>query len=812
MTPPPRLWLDDPRPGLQTRCFRRAFNLEDAAVSATIRLYAEARYLLWVNGRFVAAGPIAHHPHQAPFDTHDLSGLLQPGRNVLAVLVADPQQGTHQHVPTGEPGLSARLEWTDAGQRTHHLETDAQWRVTADTGWARDVPKRGWALGPIDVLHLDEAPVGWQAIDFDDAGWSAPTVGPLGGHIPGGVAVSERPVPTLRHRLVTPDAVRGLDAVNDPVGSITATQRTEAIGEEVIGLTPLTDHAVTLEPGETPAAFTLRGLGPDAGAAVHLDLGKFYVGQLVLRCAAPSAGVIDIAWGEACDDDGRALCLRKGTSYVDRIYARPGPIDWRPIGFSGMQYLTLVFRGFVGDLQLQCVGLDATEPDLNWDASFRCSDQTLNDIFDVCVRTIRVGNQDALMDCPTREQGTYIGDGLPVSQWIARLTGDTRYWTDLIGQQFARQADSGLVRSTPYSCFDDTLIDYVLIAVIGTRDYLNWTGDAERVRALLPAMQKAIGWFDRNADEDGLLTWRWVLPQGHRPLEAVYDPKRPKIERLNLFIDHPGLGWHNPHDAGIDRRGINTAIHTLLVMAHRAIAEVAEQLGETTLMQPHLERADALAATLQDRFFDKQLGVFVDGQLDGSPLPQVSEQTNVWAALAGLIPSNEAAEMIQRLTTQDDPAVARSGFYFWIYQLEVMARLDLMPLALDSIRRLWTPILERGGSTVWETTAGDELDSFCHPWSCTPASFLLTHVLGLGGLEDEAAPTLRPRPDLLPEASGQMFTRHGLCRVAWTTEADGGVRLTGQLPEGVTAGLRGPNGEPIATVSGHWTHTLPGAG
>src|SRR5690606_36003377 len=140
---------------------------------------------------------------------------------------------------------------------------------------------------------------------------------------------------------------------------------------------------------------------------------------------------------------------------------------------------------FTGSVHVRRFGVVASEPDLAWEGSFRCDDDRLNAIFDLCARTVRVGTQEGLMDCPTREQAPYVGDGHPVAEWIARLTGDTRHWAYLVREQFGRVADSGLIRSTPFSWRDDTLIDYTLIAILGTRDYLRWTGDRELVRPLL---------------------------------------------------------------------------------------------------------------------------------------------------------------------------------------------------------------------------------------------------------------------------------------------------------------------------------------
>ncbi len=807
---PPRIWLGSDTPGPQTRALRRSFEVVGQPTKATLRLFAEARYLLWVNGSFVEAGPAAHHPMRAPFDTHDITTHLRPGANALAVLVYAGDRGTHQHIPSGEPGLCAKLAWRDE-RGDQRIVTDAEWRVTAKTGWVFGTPKRGWALEPIEQFDASLEPRGWREPGFDDAGWASAEVFALGDNVPDGVEAVPRPTPRLRHQWVLPRAVMGVYAVAGKVEPIDADAGTSDLAEQVLGLArEAPPDALRLTEDDTPGALSVAGLTAERGAIVELDLGAFHVGQLVLEAKCPGPGVIDLAWSEALGAGGCVECLRKGTSYVDRLHAISGELAWRPIGFSGMRYVALVLRGFEGTVNIKRLALDATEPDLSWSAAFDCDDEVLNGVWRLCERTIRVGTQDALMDCPTREQATYIGDGQPVAQWIARLTGDTRYWRDLVLEQFRRPAANGLIRSTPYSCFDSTLIDYNLIAILGTRDYLRWTGDRDTVAQVLPAARRVIRWFDEHRDKQGMLAWHWQSDRGERPAEHRFDPDGPCLEHRNLFIDHPGLGWHNPDDAGIDRRGTNAAIHALLVRARYALADLEDAVGDRLGAQSQRALAEALSQRAAAMFLDAQRGVFVDGVVAGKPVQQVSEQTNTWAALAGWfdVAGRDAGAALRGLIGTDDPALARSGYYFWLYQLEALAAAGRMPEALAAVRAQWGPLLEAGATTVPETQARDHLDSMCHPWSCVPASFLLTEVLGLGGLETSGGAgagrrMMRPRIDLLSEASGAMFIREGRCRIAWRREG-GRVVAEGELPPGVEAGLAWPDGASTPPLAGAW--------
>ena len=81
------IWYgDDPAP---YHCFlfaRRVFELADSPLSATLHITATDRYRLYVNGRYLGRGPERCDPRWQPYDTHDLTALLAPGRNCIAVL------------------------------------------------------------------------------------------------------------------------------------------------------------------------------------------------------------------------------------------------------------------------------------------------------------------------------------------------------------------------------------------------------------------------------------------------------------------------------------------------------------------------------------------------------------------------------------------------------------------------------------------------------------------------------------------------------------------------------------------------------
>lgn len=750
----------------------------------TLSIYAEGNYHAWLNGTYIGRGPAYHHPGRYPIDHHCVT--VNADENVVAILVHLPGVAMHNSVPTTTPHVLVRM-----GDQQTLAESDDTWRLTPVTGWSSDVPRRSWAIGHIESFDARVAPIGWQQLKFDDRDWQFAPSAPR--HTLAGEWF-DRPVPNLRYEKIHPRTLTGVFGVDTPPKPIRRTDANADAGRAILDMPWTAPGAVNVDAGElSQGKLVVRGLTPTHGAIVCLDLGAQYTGQVLFRCDADTEGTIDVGWSESIDGD-KPRIVRKGCSYVDRVHTRAGAFDWQPIGYSGMRYLLLVLRGFRGEVRLSNLHVLASEPDLDWRGSFECEDELLNRVFELCARTQSVGTQEGVIDCPTREQAPYVGDGLLIARWIAALTGDTRHWRYVADAQFQRPTADGLVRGSIFSGSNTALIDYCLLAIVGLRDYTRSTGDTDPARQHIEACRRVINAFP--CDVDGLCpTEPFRMPQGHQWISAVdvaHPEPAPNASTL-LFVDHPGMGWHNKGEAGIDRRGINCAFNALLSQAWGAMADLEKATGASERAEDALRRAESLRKRVGEAFFVPDAGVFSDGVLDGKPLAQRSEQTNTWAIAIGACDDAQARAALKQLLNDPSEDIARAGPYFWAYLFPQLARLGLHDLALDQMRQRWSRMLAGDATLLWETFLGDDLDSLCHPWSGAPLEFLLHHIAGLPGMLDDDPPTLKPRFDLLNQCRATAFTRHGEWSIEWLRQS-GKTELTLTVPANAVAQLRHPDG------------------
>ena len=121
----------DPRPVNAFRLFRLEFDLADSPAETEAWCFAEARYKLFVNGRFVQTGPTFCQPHRRLVDRHTITSFLLPGRNCIGFIVYCPGVMTGQWTLTN-PGL---LCWVGSADGQVEFGTDGRWRTAPGKAW-----------------------------------------------------------------------------------------------------------------------------------------------------------------------------------------------------------------------------------------------------------------------------------------------------------------------------------------------------------------------------------------------------------------------------------------------------------------------------------------------------------------------------------------------------------------------------------------------------------------------------------------------------------------------------------------------------
>lgn len=731
---------------------RSEIELPLAPASAVVRVTADSRYRLWVNGEPVARGPARGYPHSYPYDELDLAEHLRPGANVLGILAHCIGDFTFQSEFAGRPGVlldgAAVLPTGVEVRLDTHPDT---WRAREGSCYRQIVERSSVQTGWQEDCDLASWPVGW--LDPGGADWPRPA--DLGPHPqPPWLTLEPRGIPLLAETprrpalvgVMTAEPADGWETVVDLSEPLTGEQWTPDAAEvdgERITVTPRAGRAV----------------------AVIFDYALTRLGHLELDVLEAADGVVDLAGAERLLPSGFVATRPPEDTqprHVDRFRLRPGAQRCEGFNPRGYRYLAVIVRGATAPVVFRPPVLRELAYPAPCRGSLQTSDPLLDEIWQVGLTTLRPNMTDAYTDCPWREQAQWWGDARVEFLINAATLGDTALLARGIRQCAQSMLDNGLM----YGVFPgraSILPDYNFVWVETLWDHYQHTGSDALLRRWADHLRRNLAWFREHTDETALLL----------PPEGTW-----------LFLD-----W-----APLFRGRYSTVYNLRYLQALAAAAQIFGQLGEDRDADACIGRGMLTALSLTQHCYDPATGVWHDGwdPATGHRVEQLSAHAQALAILLGLEPQSHEhlcrEILIPVMRRERDDVVAPSPF-FSAFVLEALLHQGFVQEVVDIIRLRWGEWLEQGYPTwpeEWDPQRAWNL-SLCHAWSGSPTYLLSWVLLGVKPLQPGWRRVLfAPRRADLGRASGRVPTPHGEIEVSWRVEGDRWlVKLV--LPEGLDA-------------------------
>ena len=779
--------------------FRRTFDLAEVPAAAQVWASADGRYQLFVNGHRVGRGPARSNPAWQCVDPHDIAAFLRPRRNVIAALAHSYGRNTAWYeLPQWEAarafGCGGFFLQGDAGDI--RLDTGPSWRHLVSEAWQQNTPSG--SLGFVEIYDAGRAPSNWAHPEFDDTGWQpaealrAPGRNTNAAITPFSVMVP-RAIPALREAIARP--VR-IVAIGETEGGRAEPDVAAQLARE--RLEPLRYGQVEgaeglLSEGGT-AVFTSD---PEHALSIVLDFGRIVTGHIHLELEGPAGATADFVCDERLQEDGRVR-LGEGIPGFDIRFAhrytlRQGAQTWERFEWSGFRYLQVTFRNLSAPLRARAIAVNTCGYPVEDRGAFECSDPLLNRLWQAGADTLKPSMQDAYLDCPSREQRQWVGDGYVETLINYVAFGDARLAAQYLRHTAQSQRQNGLTTAVAPGDFGAwsffNIPDFCLHWILAIEQYVLYTGRADILDELFPAVIKALAWFERHLNSEDLLTDvpHWVM-----------------------------IDW-----AELDKAGQVTALNAHFVAALRAAAGMAERVGAPR----EAARLGGLARRITDAInlllWDEARGVYPDARAGGRLSRRISQQTNAAVFAFGVGPAERRAAALghvlseQRLVLtraldkdrqpevafdeEHDVVLAQPFYMHFLHR--AMSQEGMHAGILDNLRRRWAPMLEQG-ATFWESWALIPITSMCHAFSATPTFDLTTETLGVTPLEPGFARfRVAPQPADLAWARGVVPSPHGDIAVGW--ERPGNVlSLTLRVPEGTSAEVLAPTGLRWTDING----------
>lgn len=719
--------------------FRNRFDLAQPAADLTLRVSADERYVLYLDGRPISRGPSRSDLTRWGYRTVH-TGPLPAGPHVLAALAR--HLGANAEIAQiGQAGgflLSADPPFADLLDTG---TTPSRWFCKLDPSRLAGPQFYGSAFfSPIQTETIDGRLATWDfaALHADPAGWVEPrrlnqaeTFCVLDPSTPWWLVAD--PLPEMEYRPERFQRIARIEA-GDPAAWQQLIEH-----DSPLTIPPRTALTVVLDRGHLTNAYPALTVSGGAGADI---------------LATWSEAPVDPATGQKGNRnvvEGRTI-----VGHQDRFIPDAGPhrtfetCCFRPFRYAQLAIQTadtpliierfdLFFTGYPFD---QAATFEPTGPDLH-----------LPQIRELGWRTLRLCAHETFFDCPHYEQLQYIGDTRIMAVLTYLESGDDRLARKAIDDFYSSRLPDGLT-SSRWPCRLRQVIPTFSLYWIGMlHDFWRHRGDLDFVKGYLPTVRGILDWFHSHRRDDGLL--------GPLPYWC--------------FADW-ATGWTHGVPPGATEGG-----SMLLSLLFAQALGWAADLHAACQMDAHVQQMrnlrGAIEQVVQADCWDASRRAYADTPDRKS----FSVHGQIQAVLNGLEETPSAQQLLLRSVPDlgAAPGFTPLGTPYWYYYLFLaMTRADLSDRIL-SLMAPWQQMLADGMTTCTEVFGESRSD--CHAWGSSPNIFFLTSVLGI----QPAAPgytSVRIEPHLGPltAAKGSIPTPRGQIAVEITPPT---ARV--YLPEGV---------------------------
>ncbi len=742
--------------------FRR--NLRMAAVPASypVRVSADNRFTLYVNGHRAGDGPARGDLAHWRYERFDLAPLLHAGQNLITATVWNF-------------GVYAPL--AQISDRTAFLlesEADGANSISTPEGWQVEQELGEHPLGPASISFKTYYASGFgEEIDASLYDWSwndpaangpswLPATSPMRGSVLPGTnkAHSAGDSDSPNAWALVPDELPAMEYSPTTVGNVVCI---ESSGNR-IGCDDRRKKGIGRweDSGEYPR-FPVQ---LDANRHIHLllDRDTLTTAYPRLTVSGGKGAKIRLTYAEALfDKDGHkgdrdAIDNRSALGISDSFLPDGGKHrSFEPLWWRTWRYLDIDVETGSEPLTLESLTASFTAYPFVQRSSFHSGDAELDKIDEISWRTARLDAHETYMDTPYYEQLQYAGDTRIQMLISYAVTGDDRLARQALRAFDDSRIPEGLTQSRYPSSLRQIIPTFSLLWVGMVHDYWQYRPDPGPVRAALPGTRTVLTWFASHEQPDGLL--------GKLPWWS--------------FVDWVSSGEIPTYDANGE-----SCVTTLEYLgALDEAADLEKSLGDRKFAAGYKARAAHVRAGIFGKCWNRSRGLIADNP----DQKNFSQQANILAVLYDVVPKAHRQEVLSQML-KIEPGTAPGGilgasYYFRFYLARALDHAGMADQYLDSIEP-WRKLLPLHFSTWPETPGNTRSDS--HAWSAHPIYDLLTMVAGI----EPASPgfaTVRIAPHLgaLPALQASYPHPQGLIEVAYQRRGSG-VNATITLPGRLT--------------------------
>ncbi|MDD4416522.1 MAG: hypothetical protein PHI70_07050 [Proteiniphilum sp.] len=502
---------------------------------AHLRIAASTVYRVYLNGEYAGSGPARAGHGYFRVDQYDLTNHLREGENIVAIEVAG--YNVNSYYTTDQPSF-LQAETEVDGIVVLHTGEDGHFEATEIRERLQKVERYSFQRPFTEYYRLEEGYDRWRADKNCEINMVALVQLPP-------VKLLPRRVDKPLFTLLTPVQLysRGTFTGKIP-GQYYKDRSLVNISEQFKGYTETELEVMPSQRIQELQTVRNEQLNTpyDDSTSVELGINEFaildfginqsgFIGARI-RCTEPTE--IWFHFDEMLTDDDVNSKKRMADVNNQVVYElQPGSYTIETFDPYTFKFLKVMVTE--GACRLEGVYLrEFASPD-HPDATFSCSNEKLNQIYNAAKQTYRQNALDIFMDCPSRERAGWLCDSYFSAIMEKEFTGYSKvahnfYENYSLPEKFEFLPEGMIPMCYPADHNDGVFIpNWSLWFIIQVDDYARRGGDKQLVSGLRTRITNLLGYFEKFENKDGLLEKleNWIFVEWSKANSLVQDVNYP---------------------------------------------------------------------------------------------------------------------------------------------------------------------------------------------------------------------------------------------------------------------------------------------